>query len=323
MIPLVPRHLAPRKSSFMAGWAGLLGALLLLATTACDRQELIIVEDNNAPYYDQIPTIIINNYVNKVFIDLIGREPTDAELATETATLRAANLNTAARQTLIQKLQTDTTFVAGDTSYYYAYCHQLYEASKARLIEGASPDEISEELGILLFTLQLFAAEGDTSSAEYWRIKGEVHKLESLLNAEYLLRNKQMDIQQLMSLLIDNSVYDKINMNAFNYVNATFDNLLYRYPTEEEFWIVYGLIADGIPNQLFGQPITSEASYNMVLTTSSEFYEGLIIWAYQTLLARNPTTDETAQLLTELKNTHNFAVVQQHIIQTDEYANFD
>ena len=94
-----------------------------------------IIPGNNAPYYDGIPSVVIENYINRLFIDLLGREPLDVEMAIELAALKAAELNTSARNVLINKLQTDATFIQGDSSYKHAYYIRFYELSKARMLE--------------------------------------------------------------------------------------------------------------------------------------------------------------------------------------------
>lgn len=115
-------------------------ATLLVVIASCKKDEFI--PDNNAPYYDGIPTVKVQNYVNRLYIDLIGREPLDVEMTADVAALRAASLSMDARQTLILKLQTDTSFIAGDSSYFVAYYLRLYNLFKFRLLEGASDAEI-------------------------------------------------------------------------------------------------------------------------------------------------------------------------------------
>ncbi len=68
--------------------------LLILGVThqACKKTEIVDVIVEELPTYDQVPTLIIENYINKLFIDLVGREPTDEELTLERATFRASNL---------------------------------------------------------------------------------------------------------------------------------------------------------------------------------------------------------------------------------------
>ena len=118
--------------------------LLITIVYSC-KKDGEIIPDNNAPYYDGIPTVVVENYINRLFIDLIGREPLDAEMSTELAILKAAELSKSARVNLVNKLQTDATYLSGDSSYKYAYYMRFYELSKARLLEGAADDQIQTE----------------------------------------------------------------------------------------------------------------------------------------------------------------------------------
>jgi len=59
-----------------------------------------------------------------------------------------------------------------------------------------------------------------------------------------------------------------------------------------------------------------------IVTTSREFYEGMIIWAYLNLLARFPTSAETSALMNDFYTDHDFQNVQKKIMVTNEYANF-
>jgi len=46
--------------------------LLIPLGSACTRERLKVEPDNNAPWYGNVPTILVENYVNRVFIDLLG-----------------------------------------------------------------------------------------------------------------------------------------------------------------------------------------------------------------------------------------------------------
>ena len=89
----------------------LFGVLVLsLFATSCDKDPEII-GDNDAPHYDEISTLLVRNYVNRVYIDLIGREPLDVEMEADVEFLKANDLAHSARDSIIIKLQTDTSFI--------------------------------------------------------------------------------------------------------------------------------------------------------------------------------------------------------------------
>lgn len=294
------------------------GALMLLASC---KKDPILVPDNEPPYYNEVPDVLIDNYINRIFIDLIGREPLDGEMIAERQNLKGANLSVEARETLIVKLMTDTTWIDGDTSYMNAYYHRFYEITKVRLLEGASISEIYEIMGPLNFQITIDSINGNIFSME--TKKAIVNKLKLLLKAEKDYMNGVININEFNGRMINNAVYDEINMNTFNLVNASFDNLLWRFPTETEFWIGYNMIETNEAGVLFGQSGQNKDEYVDIMTNSREFHEGMITWAYSTLLAREPSTVEKDQLLWDFYNTKDFHKVLKEIMITDEYAHFD
>lgn len=297
--------------------------LMILFASACTKQSETVntISNNNAPYYDEVPTVLIENYVNRLFIDLIAREPSDIEMQAEVEALRVADLSPTARTTLITKLQTDTTFVAGDGSYQQAYYHWVYELAKAHLIEGASIAEINTILGPIESAIVNLAAGGEEGTEEYNRLLEQVSKLNLLITAETDYQQGIINIQQLFTRMIDNAVYDQINMNAFNFINASFDNLFFRFPTQYEFENAYSMVGEQETGTMFGIAGSDKNAYINIITNSHEFYEGIIIWTYQTLLIRKPTSQETSFLLQDFIVDKDFQKLQLFIMVTDEYAN--
>lgn len=285
------------------------------------KKEQEVFENNTIPPYSEIPTVIVQNYVNRLFIDLLGREPVDIEMAAEVAALESADLSESSRLTLINRLMNETIFVEGDSSYNRAYYINLYEYTKARLLEGASDAEIESQRGILLFAALNDSLNGDFTS--YQRNIREAKKLSDIIDSRYDYQSGQIDIRELYDRMIDNSVYDLINMNAFNYINATYDDLFYRYPTEAEFNQAFQIIEYNLPAVIFGEVAQNEGQYLDILLNDDEFNEGMIRWSYISLLAREPSTQETFTLIEDFRNTSNLQNIQRYILKSDEYAGFD
>ena len=286
---------------------------------ACEK-ETIIIPNNNAPNYDEIPTILLENYVNRLYIDLIGREPLDEEMNLDVQFLRDNNVTIESRDTLISKLQFDTTYVEGDISYKNAYFHRLYEMVKVRMIEGASNAYIENEMGIFLFFYEVDSLAGNLIGAHnnltnYYRLK-------DVIDSESMLYNNFIDIKEMHRRMLNNAIYDQINMNTFNFVNAAFDNLLFRYPTQNEFNCSYSMIEDEIPQIVLGFSGSNKDDLINIICNSREFYEGIIHWSYLTLLARVPSTIETDYLMNDFYITCDFHKLQRYIMKTDEYAHF-
>ena len=206
--------------------------VVILFIFSC-KKDADIIANNNAPYYGEIPTILLENYVNRIYIDLIGREPLDDEMLSDVQFLRDADVTLESRDSLIYKLQFDTTYIEGDSSYRFAYYHRIYEMAKVRLLEGASNAYISSDLNNWWNGYVNDSVNNDLLSANKKLL--EYHILNNVLKSELEYYNNEIGISEMHRRMIYNSVYDKINMNTFNFINAAFDNLLFRFPTQYEF----------------------------------------------------------------------------------------
>ena len=277
--------------------------LLLLLCLGC-REETEILPDNEPPVVDNVATLRIENYVNRLFVDLLGREPLDGELDAEVLALREGDLGTEAREALIVKLQTGTDFVEGDTSYARAYSQHLYNLCKIRCLEGVSNPVIRGEFIGLAKT-----PEDSVRLVRVLQIRAE-------------LESASITLHEAFARTIYNDVYDRINMNTSNFVEASFDNLLWRFPTNEEFQAGFNMVEYEMEESLFGATGSNRDNYVQLMTNDREMSEGLIIWAYQLSLARRPTTAETTALLDDFHQHRDLRLVQRTIMVTDEYAGF-
>ncbi len=285
------------------------------------KKDVEIIADNDAPYYGELPTLLLENYVNRLYIDLIGREPLDDELDKDVQFLRDKEVTLESRGDLIKKLQFDTSFVEGDSSYKFAYYHRMYDMLKVRLLEGASNGYIGSELNNHYSAYILDSVNGKMLNANKKLLK--YHTLNNVLKAELQYYNGEIEINEVHRRMIFNTVYDAINMNTFNFINAAFDNLLFRFPTEYEFYEVYKMIEDNTAQIVLGGSANNKGDFTHLICNTKEFYEGTIVWCYGTLLARNPTTEETAFLMDTYFLDKDFQKVQRFILKTDEYAHFN
>lgn len=289
-------------SAFLRITKKMCGIVILLIAISCQK-ETIHVPDNDAPIINNVPAIKIENYINRVFIDLIGREPFDAEIETELQALKDGKLTNESREALLVKLQTNTDFIEGDTSYTQAYHQHLYDLAKIRCLEGASDADLK---------MQINEAEDPA----------DVLRLQLVLSSRKDIQNGLIKYNEVFGRMIYNLLYDQINMNTFNFVNATFDNLLWRYPTNAEFQEGYNMVEYNNSATMFGQVGQNKTDYVNIFSNSREMYEGMIIWTFQQILSRPPTTEETAVFLEDFINHKDIKIIQRHIMITDEYANF-
>ncbi len=293
--------------------------ILLLAVLSCTKDQ-VLVPDNQPPNYEGIPLIKIQNYVNRLFIDLLAREPLDDEMDEFVQELQLAKLAPEARLVQVIRLQTDTSFIVGDTSYQRAYIQNLYNQAKARTLEGVSDSEIKGDAGIFLGGAYKDSLVGNWEG--YTEKMKAAERLLTVIRGRSEFQSGQITYDRLFARCVNNSIYDKINMNTVNFVNATFDNLLWRYPTKSELLEGFNMIEYNLPATLFGKLGTSKDDYVEILTNSREMFEGLIIWSYQQLVARRPSSEEAGLLLPDFASHRDIRLIQQKILITDEYANF-
>jgi len=292
---------------------------MILLLSGC-KPEVFTFEGNPVPGYDGIPTLLVNNYVNRAYIDAIGREPTDAEMDEGVAFLESNDLRMEARQALLDSLVSGSAPTSG-TTFRGAFFEQLYSSLKARFIEGASDAIIQNRRSNLLFAAYNDSLGGDLLGYELNMERAL--RLEHVLDIRFDLPADSIDLREATKRLAYNGVYDELNMNTFNFINATFDDYYQRFPTDAEFEAAYPVIESNLASSIMGQPITDKPSYLHVLTHNPEWAEGTIRWAYRSLLSRDATDAEVLDGLIAFGEDLDLGKVYVTIMMTDEYAGFD
>jgi len=294
-------------------------AVIIVCSFSCKKEQEVF-EDNTPPPYSGISTLEVQNYVNRVFIDLIGREPLDSEMDTEVELLEQNELSTAARTSLIHKIQFKKDSLPGDSSYFIAYHKKLYEDTKARLLEGSSDNYIMGEYN--LYRGFAIADSINGNPVGYELNSAEANRLMDILNSQYLLRDSLITPQIMYSRMMFNSIYDEINMNSFNFINAVFDDCYFRFPTQAEFNASFPVIENNEASVILGEVAQNKNDYVNIIVNNQEFDEGIVIWAFQSLLNRTPQTNEALELSTHFTANKNIPYIQEKILITDEYAGF-
>ncbi len=294
--------------------------IVALLLSACAKDQNIIFNDNTPVDPTGVPTIVVENYVNRLFIDLLGRAPTDVELAKYTNLLKDNDLAESTRLEIIKTLQSDSIEVHNDGTYRDVYYYNFHNSIKAKCIEGASDGELTRLIGNLSFDLRIARLLGD--SIRVFRDSANIKRIAGLVRAHQEYKNGEIDIRDYFMFALNNPVYDEINMNSFNFVNASFDDLYSRFPTAYEFQQAYEIINFNRAGFLFGGSATNKNEYCRLLTNSNEFTEGIVRWQYILMVSREPTTTELANFMKSFHSTKDVQWVQQEILKTDEYANF-
>ncbi|MFK7806536.1 MAG: hypothetical protein AB8F74_01925 [Saprospiraceae bacterium] len=281
-------------------------------TVYVNQHEDIVFEDNVAPPYDEVTKVQIQSYVNKLYIDLLGREPSLDELETTATMLKDNQLNESARISVVTDLITQDD--------YYS---RLWEVYRRAYLNGVSAAQIESEVFALEFFYDDISQNTDpTSIALAGLILLELEKLDLLINAEEDYRKGDIMIDEFMHRIAFNGIYDEINMGAENMVLACFENFLKRQPTEAELIAGVTMVDENVSAQLLLQDGRDKNDFVTIITSTPEFYQGLVFDIYQQLLVRSPTSLEMTEATEQLLQNKDYQALQTEVAITDEYAGF-
>ena len=292
----------------------------LLFFLGCTKDHINIIDGNNPASVTNISRLKIENYVNRLYIDLVGREPLKTELKEESDTLKARELSRDARLNLITRLMEDTSFRIGERSYKAAFYLNLYNLAKVRCLEGVTDEEIQMKMSLLLNDAMRDSME------QKW--KGFYAKLDILRRYQDVLESQQELLEghiayhQMFTFLVNNGIYDIINMNTFNFIRAVFNELLFRLPTDQEYESAFDIIENSAAGQAFGRYVTNKTEYVEALVESPAMLEGMIVWTFQVYMNRFPTPRELSSLLPTYLKEKDIRYIIKQIAVTDEYAGF-
>ncbi len=287
---------------------------LLFAIPSCQKDEKIdhqnlVVDGNKPPPYDGIPEILVENYVSKMNIDLIGLKPDDITRETRTEYLKNNDLSMDAREKVIDDILVED-----------AYHDRLFQVNSDLLLNGMGYDEIQTVYTDYSFVRDFFYQTGDTFTGQYF--DNELMKLQLVLDSKEDYKDGKIDMGEYFSRMSFNLIYDEINMGSENFVIACFENFFKRKPSVKELESGVTMV-DGQPTQILLQSGRTKIDFLNIMVSNSEFYQGRVLDAYLSLLLREPETKELSELSQEYENKNDFNIVQKSIAKTDEYAGFE
>ena len=276
---------------------------LSILVSSCKKDKEVIVGDNTAPPDNTVPNVVIENYVNKSYISVLGRKPDATEMTSGKSILNQHNLSLADRNQLL-----DAIFLKP------GYNQRLYDLSIATLLNNVDTALITQD--IFIFTLLLT----DTAYQTQWpQIQIEKTKLEDLKKSVADLNSGTLSVIGLQKRCANNYFYDQINMGTENFVVSMFQNFLYRYPTDDELAQSTTMV-DGQSAVVFLQTGTTKDDFLTIFFGCNNYFEGQVRDLYKKYLFREPTSVEMSDKATVYKNSVDYKALQKAILSTDEYA---
>jgi hypothetical protein len=283
---------------------GSIFALILLSIlVGCQPDpELVTVPNNQPPADTAVARLTVETYVNRLYINLMGRKPTGAELRTNTDALFAANLAVANRRSLIRSLTATEE-----------YRLRLYDEPRATLLNGASDSDI--DILMIGFQQAILIETNPTIKA---LLQIELDKLSKLRAIPDRLRAGTLTVQQMHSIIVDNQVYNDINMGIFNYTLSFFESFLQRNPTGAEHESAMQM-NDGLPAVLFLREGSSREDFIDIFLSSQAYYEGQVRQLFRRTLFRDPTSVEMTQYTNLYAQSGSYANLLEALLATDEF----
>ena len=280
------------------------GALLLfliLTIFSCAKVDQIIVDGNTHPTDLTIENTLIENYVNKLYISTIGREPTTLEFDDDFETLREANLSQLSREIVIDKLLEKVE-----------YFNNLFKLESVNILNGVDTSMINERVDI--YQLLLTTVTGiDTIYINY-----ELKRMEEFQKALPALNSVNITSTELYMRMINNSFFDEINMGTENFVVAMFQHFLLRYPTDDELKKAKNMVNDQ-HSTVFFETGNGKDDFISILFSSDEYYTGQTSILFNRYLFRNPSSEESVNYSLDYINTDDYKSLQRRILSTNEF----
>ena len=277
--------------------------VLLFFTLAfsCTKIEDVTIVDNNQPPDYTIDNTIIENYINKLFISTIGREPVDSEFNYNFQLLRDDNLSQSSREEVIDN-------VLGKADY----ANNLFDIESANILNGVDTSMINNI--IILYESLIQNLTGiDSIFVSY-----ELERMKELQDVMPGLINGTMSTIETHEKMVNNYFYDEINMGTENFVVSLFQTFLNRYPTLEEVEKSSQMV-DGLNSNIFGVNGGSKDDFIAIFFSSNEYYTGQTQILFNRYLFRNPTSEESADYSLEYITNGDYKKFQKRILSKNEF----
>lgn len=281
----------------------LLTLLSICVLVSCKKDDFEYVEGNTAPPDKTVESVIIENYVNKLYISVLGRQASDDEYNTGLTILNSGELNDSSREVLVD-------VVMANEEYY----HNEFETIRNDLLNSSDTSDFT-------FWVKIFEANKLTTNDAYLLglYDSEIDKLGLCQDIILDLQFGVIDFIEVQRRCCNNTIYDDINMGTENFVVSMYQNFLFRYPTIDELSEAIRMV-DGYESIVFYELGRSKNDFLGIFLGSDEYFEGQVRTVYNRFLYREPTTFELNELRLDYKSNKDFKKLQKQILINNEYV---
>jgi hypothetical protein len=281
----------------------LLLSIVISFIAACSKTEDVKITGNVPPPDHTIDSSTISIYVNKAYINLLGREPVGSERNEALTILRQNNFSLDNRKQFI------TTLFSRQE-----YIRNLYNVANNEYLRNLDSLEIEGQIFVFnnLLGMPQYAAFFDA-------VNFELNRLDTLKKTLSNVYGGTMDYRAMLSRMTNNYFYDQINMGSENFVVSTYQNFLFRYPSDGEL-LAGKIMVDGNTSTIFFKQGKSKYDYINIFFETDDYYEGQVRFIFKKYLFREPSSAEIYLYANLYKNTNDYKQLQKEVFSLDEYA---
>ncbi len=281
----------------------LLLSIFISFIAACSKTEDVKITGNVPPPDHTIDSSTINIYVNKAYINLLGREPVESEKGAALAILRQNNFSVGDRKQFVATLFSRQEYI-----------RNLYNVANNEYLRNLDSLEIEQQ--IFVFNNLL----GQPQYAPFFdALHFELNRLDTLKRTLSNMYVGAMDYRAMLSRMTNNYFYDQINMGSENFVVSTYQNFLFRYPSDGEL-LAGKTMVDGNTSTVFFKQGKSRYDYINIFFETDDYYEGQVRFIFKKYLFREPSSAEIYLYTNLYKNSNDYKQLQKEVFSLDEYA---
>ena len=270
---------------------------------SCSKNEEVVVPGNIAPPDTTIENVKYEDYINRSYILVCGREPDTVEMKSALDILKPAKLNLNSRNQFL-----NVVFSKPE------YLPHVYDNWRVELLNNLDTADITNYIGIFTFYL------GDSTFQYAWPLlQYEIGRLQLLQSAASQYKNKQISIRELQLRMLNNYFYDQINMGSSNFVLTSFQHFINRNPTNDELNNGISMV-NGLNGLLFLKAGASKDEYLNIFFASNDYYEGAVNRIYSDFLFHKPTSLEMTLATQKYKSSGDYEQAQKDVMSTNEFV---
>jgi len=273
----------------------------VLIISSCSKIEDVIVGDNTMPPDNTIENTTIETYINKLYISTIGREPTESEFLSDFSILREADISQESRGVVIDG-------IINKDEYY----NNLFKLECEHLLLGLDTADINQN--ILVINVLLTTAQG----LELLYFEDALERMLKLQEVLPGLGDGTISNIEMHKRMVNNNMYDEINMGTENFVISMFQSFMQRYPTISELENGKLMVNDNNAS-LFFIPGNGKEDFINIFIESDEYFTGQTNILFNRYLFRDPTSEESVNYSLDYINSQDYKLLQRRILSTNEF----